>query len=337
MRGITWATMAALLVGLGSPAAAQDWDKVVDAAKKEGTVVVYHAQLGAAHWKKVVAAFQIKYGIKVHELDARASELTERIRTEQTSSRYVADIEFHGEASIVEQRQTNFVAEHGGVPNTKSLRKDFPADAWSVPAWVQVTCALINTQLVKPGDEPKSWKDFLDPKWKGKILSDDMRAVGSGQTQFAVFHKTPGLGPDFLLKLKDQNLTIHRDLQQNSRRVARGEFPIGMQQIIAFAHDLKGLPVKVVIPEEGCPYTQINGALLRGAPHPNAGRVFINHLIDMESQLTYAQAWMGTVVDGVADKLSDADAKRFARAKTLGAIRFEERAAMLKAAVEMFK
>ena len=152
-----------------------------------------------------------------------------------------------------------------------------------------------------------------------------------------MFHKTPGLGPDFLLKLKEQSLSINRDLQQNSRRVARGEYPIGLQQIIAFAYDLKGLPVKVIIPEEGCPYTLIQGAILKGAPHPNASRLFIDHLIDMESQLTYATAWMGTVIEGVADKLSDTDAKRFAAAKGLGAIKFEDRAPMLKAAVEMFK
>lgn len=340
MTVANYVALAAATIGLAiAPAAAQeqDWSKVVEAARKEGTVVVYHAQLGAAHWKKVVAAFQSRYGIKVAELDARASELTERIRTEQTSGRFVADVEFHGEASIVEQRQTSFIAEHGGVPNMKALRKGLAVDKWAVPAWVQMACALINTNLVKPADEPRRWMDFTDPRWKGKIVSDDMRAVGTGQTQFAVFHKTPGLGPEFLLKLKEQNMTIHRDLQQNSRRVARGEFAIGLQQIIAFASDLRGLPVKVVVPEEGCPYVLIQGAMLRGAPHPHAARLFINHLIDMESQLTYANAWMGTVVEGVAERLTDADAKRFAGAKGLGAVRFEERAPMLKAAVEMFK
>ena len=318
-----------------SPSAAQDWSKVVEAARKEGTVLVYHAQLGAAHWKKVIDGFQSKYGIKVQELDVRASELTERIRVEQTSGRHLADLEFHGDASIVEQRGSGFVAEHGDIPNIKSLRKEYPADAWAIPAWVQMVCALVNTGMVKPADEPKRWADFLDPRWKGKMISDDMRAVGSGQTQFAVFHKT--FGPEFLLKLKAQELSFNRDLQQNSRRVARGEYPIVLQQIIAFASDLKGLPVKVIVPEEGCPYTLVSGAILRGAPHPNAARVLINHFLEPDTQLIYANAWMGTVAEGVADRLTDADARRFAAAKPMGAIRFEERADMLQKATEMFK
>ncbi len=60
-------------------------------------------ELGAPHWKKVVEAFKRKYGIDVKEFDARASELTERIRTEQTSGRYIADVEFHGYTSILDQ------------------------------------------------------------------------------------------------------------------------------------------------------------------------------------------------------------------------------------------
>ena len=64
----------------GLAARADEWDAVVAAAKKEGAVTVYHAQLGAPHWKKVVQDFEAKYGIKVGEFDARASEMNERIR-----------------------------------------------------------------------------------------------------------------------------------------------------------------------------------------------------------------------------------------------------------------
>jgi ABC-type Fe3+ transport system substrate-binding protein len=312
-----------------------DWTNVVTAAKKEGTVSVYHAQLGAPHWKAVVKAFQDKYGIQVQEFDARASELTERIRVEQTSGRYIADVEFHGEATIVQQRQTDFVAEHGEVPNMHNLRPPFVADNWAIPAWVQVVCTLINTNMVPPQDEPKNWSDFLDPKWKGKMLSDDLSAIGSGSTMFTALYKA--YGRPYLEKLIAQDLTIGRDLQQDTLRVARGEYPIFLQQIVAFASGLNGLPVKIVVPADGCPYTLIEGAVLRGAPHPNAARLFINHLLDMDSQVTYAKAWMGTTIAGVADRLTDPDAKRFADAKLLGTVKPEDRDPMQKLATEMFK
>jgi ABC-type Fe3+ transport system substrate-binding protein len=329
---------AGLLALAAAPAAAQDadWNKVVEAAKKEGTLTVYHAQLGAPHWKKVVDAFKAKYGIDVKEFDARASEITERIRVEQTSSRYIADVEFHGLSTIIDQMKTDQVADLGYIPNAKNVREDIPpGHKKAVPAWVQIICTLVNTNLVKPGDEPKTYRDFLDPKWKGKMISDDMRAVGSGNTFFAILHQKYGL--DFLTQLKEQQLIFDRDLQQASRRIARGEASVFLQQILAFAQPLKGLPVKVVVPEEGCPVTPIQGAILRGAPHPNAGRLFINHFLDMESQVTYAEAWMGSVVKGVADKLSDPDAKRFAQAKVLGYVTSEIREPMLKAANELYK
>ncbi len=337
-RAGTFAAFATFaMVGASTVAHAQsdDWTKVIEAAKKEGSVSVYHAQLGAPHWKTVVKAFQDKYGIPVQEFDARASELTERIRVEQTSSHFVADVEFHGDSSIIQQRQTDFIAEHGDIPNIANLRPPFVSDKWAVPAWVQVVCMLVNTSMVKPEDEPREWKDILDPRWKGKILTDDMRAPGSGQTIFAVLHKTYGEG--FLDQLLAQNMGVGRDLQDDSRRVARGEYPIFINQIVAFASPLKGLPVKVVTPSDGCPFTPIQGAILKGAPHPNAGRLFINHLLDKESQTTYAKAWMGTVTQGVVESLDDPDARRFAQVKLMGSIPFADREAMLKRATEMFK
>ncbi len=328
--------LAALTLLAATPALAQtDWDKVIADAKKEGTVLVYHAQLGAPHWKIVVNAFQKKYGISVQEYDARASELTERVRVEQTSGRFISDIEFHGRASILEQQDSNFIARHGGVPNMAHIRPEFPLDDYSVPAWIQNVCMLVNTNLVKEADYPREWKDILDSKWKGKILSDDMRAVGSGQTVFAVLHKNYGRG--FLEKLATQDIVVNRDLRANSRRVARGENILFIAQILAFASDLKGLPVKVILPSDGCPYTAIRGAILRGAPHPNAARLFINHFLDMESQLAYANAWMGTVLKGVAERLTDPDSKRFAEVKLMGEVEFSDRVTMLKAATEIMK
>ena len=66
-------------------AAAQtdDWGKVVDAAKKEGKLLIYTASIGSPFHRTVIAAFEKKYDIKVDLLEARASEVRERVRVEQ--------------------------------------------------------------------------------------------------------------------------------------------------------------------------------------------------------------------------------------------------------------
>ena len=331
------AALIALLVGFAAPASAQDasWDTVVAAAKKEGKVVVYSMALGAPYYQAVLRSFEEKYGIKVESLDLRASELAERVRTEQAAGRFLGDAEIITTTMIEEQRKTgDYIQNMGTVPNVQNLRPPFKASDFSVPAYVQPMGILINTRLVKPEDEPKSWNDLNDPKWKGKILSDDMRPLGSGNTMFAILQKN--MGADFNEQLAQQKPVFSRDMRNDARRVARGEYPIYVPQVFAFASDLKGLPVKVVIPREGAPYAQMELALLKNASHPNAARLFVNHFLDQESQLLYANGWMLPVVKGVAEKANE-DAKPFADAKLMGPALLEERPAMMELAKKLYQ
>lgn len=106
--------------------------------------------------------------------------------------------------------------------------------------------------------------------------------------------------------------------------------------MFAFASDLKGLPIKVIIPKEGAPYASMEFALLKNAPHPNAARLLMNHFLEEESQLLYANGWMLPVVSGVADK-ANADAKPFANAKLMGQPTLEERPAMMELAKKLYQ
>src|SRR5438128_12109551 len=83
---------------LARPAAAQDgeWQKVVDAAKKEGKLVIYTASIGSPFHKTVFKAFEAKYGITIELLEARASEVRERVRVEQSAGRFLRDIHHNG-------------------------------------------------------------------------------------------------------------------------------------------------------------------------------------------------------------------------------------------------
>lgn len=331
------AALAVWFASLAVPATAQDanWDAVVAAAKKEGKVVIYSMALGAPYYAAVLKGFEAKYGIKVESLDLRASELAERVRTEQSAGRFLGDTEIITTTMIEEQRKTgDYIQAIGAIPNAANLRPPFKATDVSVPAYVQPMGILVNTRLVKPEDEPQSWNDLNDPRWKSKILSDDMRPLGSGNTMFAILQKQ--MGAAFNEKLAEQKPVFSRDMRNDARRVARGEYPIYVPQIFAFASDLKGLPVKVVIPKEGAPYAQMEFALLKNAAHPNAARLLIDYFLDQDSQLLYANGWMLPVVKGVAERAND-DAKPFANAKLMGPATLEERPAMMELAKKLYQ
>jgi iron(III) transport system substrate-binding protein len=313
---------------------AAEWKKVVDAAKKEGKVVVYNAAIGSPFYKTATVSFEKKYGITVDTLDVRASEMRERIRTEQAAGRFLGDVTQPGQATATNQERDNAFQPHGGVPNIKTIRAPFVTNAMQIPTFGQAYGIFINTTLVKPADEPKSWKDLLEAKWKGKILSDDPRAIGGGQVMF--FATYDAIGRDYHEKLATQGLTFSRDLRNDEMRVARGEFPIYMPEVLAFAVERKGLPVKLIIPAEGVPYVAIVSVMLRNAPHPNAARLLMNHFLEPDVQLAYANGGQVPVITGIVER-ADEDKRPLAGAKLMGTTSAERQDAMLALAKEIYK
>src|SRR5262245_21588098 len=85
------AVLAAALAGSVGASAQSDWDKVIAEAKNEGKVVVYNGT-NFKIVRKLGDAFQARYGIAVEVLDGRASEIRERIRTEQAAGRFIGDV-----------------------------------------------------------------------------------------------------------------------------------------------------------------------------------------------------------------------------------------------------
>jgi ABC-type Fe3+ transport system substrate-binding protein len=326
----------ALALMAAAPARADEaWDKTVAAAKAEGKIVVYNAVQAAAYYLATAKSFEQKYGIKVETLDLRASEMNERIRTEQAAGRFLGDVVQNGEQTLIRQWHDGPpVQEFAPVPNAATLRAPFAASSFYVPSWVQAYGFLINTDLVSEADAPKSWPDLLDPKWQGKILSDDTRPIGGGNGMFAATTRVYGI--EYQKKLVTQNLVFSRDMRNDALRVARGEYPIYIPQMFAIASDLGGLPVKVIVPTDGSPDTVIASAMLKNAPHPNAARLFINHMLDPATQLAYANGWMVPVVQSAIDN-ADPDAKRLVSAKLFEPTAWDKQQEMIELAKTIYK
>jgi iron(III) transport system substrate-binding protein len=329
--------LAALAALAPRPVAAQadaEWKKVIEAAKKEGKVVVYNGAVGTPALPKVLAAFEGKYGIRAELLEARASELRERIRTEQAAGKVLGDVSHNGSTTTALQLAEGTFVPYGALPNAGRPVAPFKADGTRVPIYVIQYGILVNTDMVKPGEEPRSWKDLLHPRWKGKILSDDMRALGGGAVFFMVTTQTFGKG--FHEKLAEQQPHMNRDLRGNYPRIARGEYPVYAPFTLPDGLDLKGLPVKAILPEEGCPYVRFDGAIFKGAPRPHAARLLLDFFMSDEAQLLYGNLGFVMVVGGLEGKVS-AEARVIAQAKLLGTTDPKLQDEMLKLAKSIYK
>jgi len=264
---------------------AQDWDKVVDAAKKEGKVVVYSGFVGGPETPIVAAMFEQRYGIPVQVIAGRPSEMQERIRTEVSTGRPNGDVSLNGGNSQVLMQKAGLLQLPGHVPAAAKLTIE-PTVPEEIPVYVSSYGLVINTNLVPKGQEPRSWLDLLDPKWKGKILSDEMGTTGAAATWFSVIQEK--FGTDFHRKFATQNIQFSNVIVENPRRIARGEFAIYVPFIMTTILTLDGLPVKAVVPEEGSPYSVFSVALIKGAVRTNAARLFMNFMLEPDVQQIYA-------------------------------------------------
>ncbi len=147
-------------------------------------------------------------------------------------------------------------------------------------------------------DDIKSYRDLLDPKWRGQILlGRDPRDPGSAQLVFAFFLAARGLGPDFIRELvTKQELIIPKNDKEADQLLSAAQF---MMCICNNAQGTelvdRGLPYAKLDPhrvKEGTIVTSsfANLTLALLAPHPNAAKVYANWLLTAEAGLAASRA-----------------------------------------------
>ncbi|MDB5999555.1 MAG: Ferric transporter ATP-binding subunit [Rhizobacter sp.] len=310
-----------------------NWDAVVAAAKKEGKVVVYSSTFGSLPYKAVTKAFEAAYGIPVETLDIRASEMYERVRVELGAQRYIGDVVIQPRSVVTVIERGHLLQPHLGIPNIANLRSGVQATNVSVPIYTALYGILVNGK-VSAADEPKSWKDLLDPKWKGKLILDDPRAIGNGFSFFNATYK--GLGADYQRSLSQQAPVISRQVRNDERRVARGEFPLYAPHNFTFFNEMKGLPVRFVFPSEGSPNADQQAVIIKNAPHLNAARLFINYMLDTQAQTIYANSGVLPVSNGIAEK-ANVEVKQMFAVKLLPQVSVDDMDSLMDVAKGLYK
>ena len=294
-----WAASAELCFG-------QEWEKILAAGKKEGTVAVI-GPVGADRRDVLVDPFQKKYGITVEYSADRGSSIGPRLTAERGAGQYLWDVVVTGTTTgllallpggMLDPLEPALVLP--GVKDPKQWRGgalEFvdPGKRFLIMTPSQRATLFVNPKVTKP-QEIKSYKDLLDPKWRNKIVIDDPTRAGPGQATFTFFYLHPELGPNFIRALAKQEPAILRDYTQEIDGIARDKYSIliGVSDIVAEARMKDGLPIAILDPrqiKEGSDISPGSGGLglFNRAPHQNAAKAYINWLLSKEGQEGFAK------------------------------------------------
>lgn len=300
-------------VALGAPSWQAEWERVLQAAKQEGVVSLL-GTTGVEVRDALTLPFQKAYGIQVDYFGGSGSQQGTRVSAERRAGKYLWDIFVGGTTtgltSMIPIKAFDPLEPALILPDVKDSKNwrggglEFvdPGQQMAVMTPAHRVILIVNSATVDPNSF-KSYKDLLDPKWKGQIAIDDPRRSGPGQASFTFFYLHPDLGPNFIRALVRQEPTVFRDPSQLVNLVGQGKYPIliGPRDTMLADALKRNLPINIVNPSlvrEGSDISPSSGsvAMFNRAPHPNAAKVYINWLLSKDGQTHHARA-LGTVSD----------------------------------------
>jgi iron(III) transport system substrate-binding protein len=284
------------------------WDQLVQAAKKEGKLALLSP--AGDVYRQVWDAFQKRYGIQVEVFAASpASALISRVQAERAAGKFLWDVAVYAPTSLytvfkprgwLEPIRPSLVLPEvldstkwiGGFEDGfLDVEKTYVYGFVKYLNWN----ADINRNLV-PESELSKFDQLWDSKWNGKILMYDP-LTGLGDNITAVWLKTGG-AEKLRRFFRDQRVNTTQDRRQMAEWVVRGRYPIGVGVVISVLQIFKqqGLDVahvKSLVDDDpaAARLTYGNGsvALVNGASHLNAAKLFINWLLSKEGQTIFAQ------------------------------------------------
>jgi iron(III) transport system substrate-binding protein len=255
-----------------------DREKIlIEGAKKEGQVVFYTSNTWVAG--PMSQEFEKKYPfVKANVWRSDSKALLKRLTEEVAAARYLADvIETSPEYMLILLRekmlQEYLAPELSAYDDDAKIKGKTGVFGWTNR---EIYISLgFNSNLIPATEAPKSIKEFLDPKWKGK-----MSIAGTTTGARWVGALLDSMGREFLEKLSAQEINVQNiSGAALSGLVASGEVPLSPTIFNSniFTHKKKGAPVEWRPLDPVIAGVGTSGMVLN-APHPHAALLFLDYL-----------------------------------------------------------
>jgi iron(III) transport system substrate-binding protein len=281
---------------------------VVAAAKQEGRLVLL-GPVGSDVRDGLIAGFQRKYPeIAVEYLSSSGPQAAPKLITETSAGQHLTDVVVQGTttmvgslipASAIEPVWPYLVGPSSAEQaQWRGGKFDFSdeSEQYNLVFVSRVQIPMVINPTVVPAGAFTSWKDLLDPRWKGRLVMDDPRQAGPGLDNATFWYTREDLGTTFMQQLFAQEPVVSADDRQVLDFVARGQYPvlIGGNVGVTLEMKSKGLPLELYSGEalrEGSFVSSGSGtvAIASKPPHPNAAKVYLDYLLSREGQTEYSR------------------------------------------------
>jgi len=260
-----------------------------EGARKEGKLTFYTTAVLEGSVRPIVNAFQKKYPyIKVDIWRGETTGVVPRIIEEYSSGKHVVDVIGMTQAGILVFLEKGilqpFYSSNLVFIEDAAIKKAPNGEALTAGHYETGYGVAYNTKMVTKEELPKTYRDLLDPKWRGKMAvtasSTGVNWMGTILTHY---------GEDFVKRLAEQNFRVHSlSARGLLDLVIAKEYPIAPAIGDAMPRKSKqdGAPVDWVGLEPV--YISLGAIMLaKHVQHPHAALLFIDFDLSKEMAEIY--------------------------------------------------
>ncbi|MDP2607174.1 MAG: extracellular solute-binding protein [Deltaproteobacteria bacterium] len=272
---------------MGAALSAESLDELHKKALKEGGTLNFYGTLAQINAARILPVFEKKFpGIKINHVDATSDKLVARAVTEARGGRTLGDVLQIPLENVVQAHDQKLLLETK-LPESAEYPDGAKGSFWTASD-LQFFVAAWNTNLVKKEEEPKSFDDFADPKWKNRLIAEprDLEML----LAFAKYKfKSDEKAIAFWKRVALNNVEFHKGHSQLAELLVAGQAAVC---ITCYSHHYptrikKGAPLNYMLTEG---VASINGtAIFKDAPHPNTAMLFARWIASLEGQKAMAQ------------------------------------------------
>ncbi|MHB8910578.1 MAG: extracellular solute-binding protein [Syntrophales bacterium] len=247
------------------------------AAKREGTVTWYTSTPVEAA-QKIGKLFEEQTGIKVQLFRSGGSSVLRRFQQEIDARKTVADLLTVSDTAAM----STLIKRDLLVPFRPKHFEKIPAEAKDPQGRYiaqRLNLIVMIARADKGLDMPKNWTDLADPKYKGKMVMPDPSFTANQLVTVGTLSRKYGWG--FYEKLQANNIMIVQGNQQVSDTLKSGERLLAAAGSDSYAWNDRedGHKIQSIFPTDGAFVIPAPSAVIKGAPHPNAAKVFAEFML----------------------------------------------------------